>query len=435
MTKDITYKVLWVDDDESIVDGTILDAEEYNLQLDHYTNWQDAEQALKKNFNDYSAIILDANCKIRRDSLEEEDFITAVLPSLLRIFGEKRQYIPWYLLSAGTMSNFDFIVKGAMYQHAKHEEEWGNMLYMKDAPDDSEECSSKLFENIQKVAKNMVYNTILYRHSDIFAYTGDGRLIDGRARKLLLRMFAALYAPEENIKFEFAGNPLRKVIEYVFRAARKIGLLTNDCFDSNDHIVLLDASRYMSGRNIKCYDGRNVKYYARWGEEGIGKEGSGGDSIFPSDVAMMVKNTLNFSSTDSHTEEDEPFFIDEENKELFFSYMMQVAHLVKWFGKYAEQHSDVEKNKSMQQIIKIPPKVGLQNKGDGSLKVPTKPLDKASVIGKSYLIQPIDGIPACGNHKLSDELRNRKGLVTILELQDNLGDDRDKFPYIVTKVK
>ena len=35
---DITYKVLWVDDDESIVVSTQLNAEDYNIMLDHYTN-------------------------------------------------------------------------------------------------------------------------------------------------------------------------------------------------------------------------------------------------------------------------------------------------------------------------------------------------------------------------------------------------------------
>lgn len=125
-----TYKVLWVDDDETIVFSTKLDAEDYNLELVHFSNWEEAEISLRKNFDEYSAIILDAYCKINKDSLEQEEFITAVLPSLSTLFGEKRRSIPWFLLSAGTMSTFNNVVTGAKYQHSKHEEEWGNMLYL-----------------------------------------------------------------------------------------------------------------------------------------------------------------------------------------------------------------------------------------------------------------------------------------------------------------
>ena len=89
-----TYKVLWVDDDENIVVSTKLDAEDYNLELVHFSNWEEAEISLRKHFDEYSAIILDANCKINKDSLEQEEFITAVLPSLSILFGEKRRSIP-----------------------------------------------------------------------------------------------------------------------------------------------------------------------------------------------------------------------------------------------------------------------------------------------------------------------------------------------------
>jgi hypothetical protein len=304
MMTEVTYKVLWVDDDESIVAATIQDAEDYNLELVHYSNWQDAEVALRKHFHEYSAVILDANCKIYRDSIEEEEFITAVLPSLLSIFSEKRQLLPWYLLSAGTMSNFESIVKGAKYQHSKHEEEWGNMLYLKDAIDGSEDSSVKLFENIQRVAKDMASNVVLYRHHDVFAYLGENRLIDYHARVLMRRMLSALYYPEENIKYEYAGNPIRRIVEYVFRAARKQGLLAEECFNSDDHIRLIDASRYMAGLNTPYYEGREVKGQTRWGNPGSVKGGSGGDSIFPPDIAMIVKNAINYSSADSHTEEN-----------------------------------------------------------------------------------------------------------------------------------
>ena len=74
MMTEVTYKVLWVDDDETIVASTLQDAEDYNLELVHFTNWQDAEVALRKHFQEYSAVILDANCKIHRDSIEEEEF-------------------------------------------------------------------------------------------------------------------------------------------------------------------------------------------------------------------------------------------------------------------------------------------------------------------------------------------------------------------------
>ena len=129
MTTEIIYKVLWVDDlnyDENneltdFYEGWQLKAGKYNIELIPFDNWEEAESSLRKDFDDYSAIILDANCKIHKNDTEQEEFITAVLPSLTNIFGEKRRVLPWYLLSAGTMANFGTIVNGARYQHSKHE--------------------------------------------------------------------------------------------------------------------------------------------------------------------------------------------------------------------------------------------------------------------------------------------------------------------------
>lgn len=425
-----TYKVLWVDDDESIVAATRLDAEDYNIELEHFTNWLEAKHKLRKNFQDYSAIILDANCKILPDGLEKEEFINAVLPSISLIFGEKRQLIPWYILSAGTMANFESIVRGAKYQHSSHESEWGDMLYLKDAVDDSPQSSSKLFENIQRVAKDMSANVILYRHSDVFAYLGEDKLIDARARKLMLKMLSAMYFPEENIKYEYAGNPLRKVVEFVFRAARKQGLLAEECFDKNDHIGLLDASRYMGGLNTNYYEGRNVKGQIRWGKAGTDKDGSGGDSIFTKDIAMIVKNTINYSSSDSHTDEDEPYFIDEDNKEYFFAFVMQICHLIKWFGRYVSDNPDIEQNKSMKQVLSS------QNEAAKTKKKEPVKLSKDDLKGKTYLVQKEEnGLSVCGSSKLSEELQNKTGTVTIEEVIDNDGIDKVKYPYIITKIK
>ena len=338
------YKVLWVDDDESIVASTQQIADDYDIELVHFTNWEDAEPNFRANFQEYSAIILDANCKIKRDDVEQGEFIPVVKDIISRICGEKRKFIPSYIFSAGTMEGFSYMIKGPQYQHSFYEEEYGRLLYYKDAPDDSDQASTKMFENIKRIAKDKSLNTVMYRHRDVFGCIGKDRYIDSKARRLMLKMLSALYYPEENIYFEYEGNPLRKVMEYVFRAANKVGLLPKECIEKDDQINLLESNRYMSGMNTK-------HSHIRYGEEGK-------DTIFPEYLGHITKAIIEFGSIDSHTNETSPYTIDDKDltltdneKELFFSYVLQLCHIIKFFAKFVEQHSDVEENKSMKRVL------------------------------------------------------------------------------------
>lgn len=364
MTPDIIYKVLWVDDqnkdEDELTDfykGYQNIAEEYSIELVPFDNWEEAEATLRKDFDDFSAIILDANCKIHKSDTEQEEFITAVLPSLTSLFGEKRRLLPWYLLSAGTMSNFNTVVSGARYQHSKRKEDWGNMLYLKDVADDSEKSPSKLFANIIRVAKDHAMNVVLYRHADTFCYLGQDKIIDARARKLMLRMLSALYYPEDNIKFEFAGNPLRKVLEYLFWSARKYGLLPEECLEEEKgvkRIAIQLASLFMAGSDMKYNkEGaqQGVEWIIRWGKSPTSKNANDGEAIFTREIASIVNNIRIFTNEDSHTSEDEPWYIDEARKDIFFGYVLQMCHVIRWFGQYIEKHPYEEENKRMIRYI------------------------------------------------------------------------------------
>lgn len=75
MPNEVIYKVLWIDDDPAIIEAYQIKAEDYNIDLCPVNNWEDAEKLLKENFEDYSAIILDAECKMNANDPEEHSFI------------------------------------------------------------------------------------------------------------------------------------------------------------------------------------------------------------------------------------------------------------------------------------------------------------------------------------------------------------------------
>ena len=352
MDRSVIYKVLWVDDEDAIVLGTKQDADVYGIELDRYSNWQDAEVALRAKFEDYSAIILDANCKLSQDKNITGTFINVVLRAISQISGEKQKFIPWYILSAGTAENFSFTISGAEESH--NTKEWGQMWYKKDVPEDDSRNSKYLYENIIRVAKGQTNNVVLFRHKDVFEYLGEGKLIDERARIIMLKMLCALYYPEENIGYKYEGNPLRKVMEYIFRSANKIGLLPQECIERDDNINLLESNRYMSGLNT-------TYSHLRYGEPGTGNEGKGGDTIFPEIIGYMTKSIIAFGSVESHTTNkinpytinDKDYTLTEKEKELFFGYVLQLCHIIKWFGNYAGEHSNIEENRKMQRVVVV----------------------------------------------------------------------------------
>lgn len=92
------------------------------------------------------------------------------------MFGEKRQVKPWYILSAGTMSKFDDVIQIAQRDHAAHQEEWGNMVYLKDAIDNSSNSVDAMFTNILKVANVQNENIIAYNFQSVFKYLGEANL-------------------------------------------------------------------------------------------------------------------------------------------------------------------------------------------------------------------------------------------------------------------
>lgn len=347
MANEIPYKVLWIDDDSSIIEGFQIKAEDYNIDLCPVNNWEDAESLLKENFEEYSAIILDAECKMNAHDPEECSFIHKVLPTLNKFFGKRQATIPWYILSAGTMDGFSSAMDIAHYNHSEYEKEWGNMVYSKTSPAQNENSPEKLFENIKRIASNQIANKVLFRYQDTFQYMGEGKLIDKEARNIMLKMLCNLYYPESNPHFEYQGNPLRKVMEHVFRAAHKMGLLPNECFDRIGQLNLLDANRFMSG--IATYHSK-----LRYGKEKNDKMGVENDTIFPKYMGFITQNILNFASANSHTNEmneytidDKDLAIDENEKELFFGYVLQLCHVIKFFGHFVETHNDKNTNLSM----------------------------------------------------------------------------------------
>lgn len=453
MSNSPKYSVLWIDDDiEKKKDLKFLEGYQeiaggHNIFLEPYSNWRDAEKELRQRFNQFSAIILDANCGVDPGDIEDSTFISFVLPSLTAVFEERKQIIPWFILSAGTMDNFEFVIKSAQRLHQKYEE-WGQMLYIKDAPDDDPKNPEKLFEKIENLAKDQSSGAVLSRHSDLLEYMGEGKLIDKRARTLLLKMLSALYYPAENLHYEYAGNPLRKVIEFLFRAARKVGLLPDECFDG-DEIKLQLASLFLAGKSIS-YDREDKSKQIRWGKPG--------DAIFPNDISEILKYVLNsYVNPESHTSEEESYLIDAQKKELFFGCVFQICHVIKWFGAFVDAHPDKDENLKMHQRIIQPTKQSKKKKDKTEIKTEetqdkvepsnsekepeqVKPTVK-DIIGKSnYVLNEgaglciiIDSVKC----KLPEECKSSAAIGKKAKIENailNEDKDADKYPFIITKL-
>ncbi len=431
--EDIIYKVLWIDDQPEIVKSYQYVAGLRNIQLIHFENWKDAQPTLEREFGELTAIILDANCKLdTTQQAPSERFLGNVLSSLMKMFGDRHREIPWYILSEGTMTNFDTVTNVIVSEDRySHETDWGKTVNKKaiDLVTNSESVNV-LFDNIIRAGKNQSNNIVLYRHHTAFEYMGHDTIISDDARKIMLKALSVLYYPEENFNYEFAGNPIRKVVEYVFKAAYRFGLLTDAFLDDNGFVILWHSMEYLCGMESK-----KIPY--RFGKRGVKQDYSDNESVFPTTCYNTFKGLLNYVNVDSHTlgeEDDSPYRIDAESTDLFFAYVLFLCHIITCFGKYVEQHPNVEENKAKCTAI--------QDKKSERAHTEVKPAIEfvrrekpEDIIGHVFPVLNGETGKYVGTCKLSSDLKVDVGIkVQIEEVAPNTGKDSKKFPFIVTKI-
>ena len=96
-------QVLWVEDDPIVTKTYPLEAGNIGLQLVPKPCWDDARSALEREFDKWSAIILDAKCKYHQDSADNAIvFLREALDDISTICERRGRIIPWYVLTGGS---------------------------------------------------------------------------------------------------------------------------------------------------------------------------------------------------------------------------------------------------------------------------------------------------------------------------------------------
>lgn len=320
----ISYKVLWVEDKEQEVDFFQTKAELYNIELIWLSNWQEAKKELENNFNEFSAIILDAHCKLSPQEMPTPHFLGQVKTDLGALYAVNQCSIPWYVLSAGTMENFGYEMESAGISRKGHEE-WGEFQYLKDAPEDDPHSFFKLFEQIVTVAKNQPYYTIRTRFEDVFKYMGEGKLLSTESKKTLQKWLCAIYFPNKVQGFEYNPTNLRKIVENLFNGLYNHGLLSDKWETHIMEKISLDSF---------VYD--------------LDKLG-----VLPDNVHFTIINIYHLLNTGSHDKsKDEKSSIYDNSylkdyKEMLSGCVFQLCYIIRYLGHYVEEHPDIKANKKM----------------------------------------------------------------------------------------
>lgn len=143
-------------------------------------------------------------------------------------------------------------------------------------------------------------------------------------------------AKEPNFKPVYHYNQLRQLLEYMFRACNKVGLVPDQCM-SDGRVNLNQCSLYLAGKDAE-------KSGVRYGEKG--------ERIVPDYVESIIRAILEFGNIHSHTvelEEDdlqkiEGIFRTAQSRFIIFGLTLQICETVIWFSEYIPKHDDKEVN-------------------------------------------------------------------------------------------
>lgn len=328
------YNVLWVDDE--VNPHMIEEAKRYGLEVTQFTSWDLGRGALGDKSLTWDAIILDGNCVLNDGEQKNSDFLYQAVSEMREVMVTRGISIPWYVLSSGTAADYKkTLARIGMGERDRMTEHWGRMAFNK-----TNEEVAELFTCICRAASQSPENKIRHIYANVFDALDEH--FDQRASEVMMTILMALHYPEENRRFDPVAyyTQMRRILEYLFRAANKIGVLPDEMLLDNK-INLTNSSCYLDGQEVNI------------GHKTILQVNREVGRIFPPIIAGIVKKIINIANKQTHTsditKEEEDILNDYYkmvgSSNMLFGFALQLCDVISWFGTYAKAHPDIVANR------------------------------------------------------------------------------------------
>lgn len=383
------YNILWIDDEWDKMPAFKQECEElYNLKLEPYRTRKAGMQALEDNLEKWHAVLLDA--KMFDESENEQASLAGLGKAKAHLDRlSVKKAIP-YFISTGQPDLLDDDNFKALF---------GN--YYTKAKDDE-----KLMADILQAILNAESSQIKAIYSNVFA-SSETLDISEYIDSILLDILLPLHYTEMQSSFKpiHYYNQLRQLVEYIFRACYKVGLVPDQCIP-NGIVNLNQCSIYLAGKNAE-------KAGVRYGEPG--------ERIIPDYIEAIIRAVLDFGNVHSHTVEldaedtlkIENILRSSQSKYLIFGLTLQLCEAITWFAKYISEHDDKEVNLLHCQLLKIDEKT-----------------DKYE--GKDFVVeQDENNNYHCGPCLLSYKAAQnyKEQIVTLYDIKQNYAESKEIYPY------
>ena len=407
-------KVLWIDDESK--PNNKVSPSKYEIEVTHKKNWKEAERLLenREDFYKWSAIIIGPSINFDTSTAPSSHHLAKIRVDLEHLCSNNNSKIPWYVLTEGNDVMLSVICE--MLQYLR-EPTWGECTYT-----NNKEQLILLFETIRKVAPFKSRNRVIHQYIKVFEVIRE--YFEPQSENIMTDILSALHHPEDNKEFKpvLYYNSLRQMVEYLFRAANKLGLLPDIFFDKRTGKILNvhQASLYLAGKSEESSP-------ARYGNEG--------EYVFPSGISNTVKNILNITNSHSHTTEIDKkneaellaYYSETHSPNLLFGYALQLCEVIIWFGNYAKSHSDKDVNLEKCKVLK---------KETGSM-LEQKPLIE-EYEGKTLLLEKDDNGNLHCHYCMVSFVQHKSKVNKMVRLRKVVKNTnpkaKDKYPFFANEV-
>ncbi len=263
------------------------------------------------------------------DVVNAKDENTDIFPAILHIATSFPQKL-WFIFSGkDRITKKENDIKKSLEKGSFVRRYVTKDIYIKDEDEDL------LISDINTAVINLEMWQVENQYEEVLKIA-DTLLDDKDCKKHLLDILSAA-SGVATIDSHLYYNKIRVILEWMFRAARKQGLLHDKCFDARDHINLTDASLYMAGK-ATLHSGVICK-----------------QAHFPVMLADNVKFILEVTGGASHTtevdERDVPnltaYWASIKTPYLMYSLAFMLCDVLIWFNDYIAAHPDVAANKAL----------------------------------------------------------------------------------------